>query len=289
MLDLRDAILDGDGIRNPSGDPGGSQNHCRIWDVFALRGMGAAAQDTDDTGTASVVEDFHCPGRVPGAASADDDLGHRNRRDRDGDERDARTVPPRAHRRHVVCAHGLLQREWHSDERGATSRRCRRARRSRQAPRRPISTVTAHRRCRRRGERDRCPHRDRQRRLQGGVQSAATVTIVSDDVAPNLVVTALTVPATASAGSVMAISGTTKNQGTGASSASTTRFYLSANTGIEASDPVVGSSAVGTLAVGASAAASLNVTIPGDTGTRHVFPHRAGRCRKHKRGDLRGQ
>ena len=58
MLDLRDAILDADGIRNPSGDPAGSQNHCRIWEVFAMRGMGAAAQDTDDTGTASVVEDF---------------------------------------------------------------------------------------------------------------------------------------------------------------------------------------------------------------------------------------
>ncbi len=94
---------------------------------------------------------------------------------------------------------------------------------------------------------------------------------MSDDVAPDLVVTALTVPATASAGSVIAISATTKNQGTGASSASTTRFYLSANTGIEASDPVVGSSAVGTLGVGASAAASLNVTIPGDTAPGTYF------------------
>jgi len=104
-----------------------------------------------------------------------------------------------------------------------------------------------------------------------GAPSAATVTIVSDDVAPDLVVSALTVPATASAGGVIAISGTTKNQGTGASSASTTRFYLSANTGIDASDPVVGSSAVGTLSVGASAVASLNVTIPGDTAPGTYF------------------
>src|SRR5204862_1878856 len=72
MLDLRDAIVMADGITNPSADPGGSRNHCRIWDVFATRGMGAAAQDTDDTGTAAVVEDFtgapECPG-LPAAAT----------------------------------------------------------------------------------------------------------------------------------------------------------------------------------------------------------------------------
>ena len=76
MLDLRDAILDADGIRNPSGDPGGSQNHCRIWDVFAMRGMGAAAQDTDDTGTASVVEDFTVPAECPALPAPTTDLGH---------------------------------------------------------------------------------------------------------------------------------------------------------------------------------------------------------------------
>ena len=40
MLDLSDAILVADAVRHPSGDPGGSSNHCRIWEVFATRGMG---------------------------------------------------------------------------------------------------------------------------------------------------------------------------------------------------------------------------------------------------------
>jgi subtilase family serine protease len=264
MLDLRDAILDGDGIRNPSGDPGGSQNHCRIWDVFALRGMGAAAQDTEDTGTASVVEDFTVPAECPAlpaptmisvtatvatATEAGPTPG-RFRLARTGDTSSALTVyfnvsgtatagsdfaplPPSA-----TFAPGAATADLAVTAIDDTVV---------EANETVVLTVTG------------------SVGYKVGAPSAATVTIVSDDVAPDLVVTALTVPATASAGSVMAISGTTKNQGTGASSASTTRFYLSANTGIEASDPVVGSSAVGTLAVGASAAASLNVTIPGDT------------------------
>src|SRR5206468_11287312 len=56
-------------IRNPSGGPGGSANHCRIWDVFATRGMGAAAQDTNDTGSASVVEDFTVGAECPALAA----------------------------------------------------------------------------------------------------------------------------------------------------------------------------------------------------------------------------
>jgi hypothetical protein len=69
MLDLRDAILTADGARNPSNDPGGSVNHCRIWDVFATRGMGAAAQDTDDTARRG-RGGLHGGARVPGVAVA---------------------------------------------------------------------------------------------------------------------------------------------------------------------------------------------------------------------------
>ena len=50
---------------------------------------------------------------------------------------------------------------------------------------------------------------------------------------PDLIVSALTVPATAAAGSIVSVSDTTKNQGQGTASATTTRFYLSSNTVFE--------------------------------------------------------
>ena len=65
MLDMRDAMVPADALRRPSGDPGGSVNYCRIWEVFALRGMGAAAQDTNDRATRSVVADSSMPAECP--------------------------------------------------------------------------------------------------------------------------------------------------------------------------------------------------------------------------------
>ena len=47
MLDMRDAMLLADGLRNP-GSPR-SANFCRVWESFAGRGMGVSAMDTADT------------------------------------------------------------------------------------------------------------------------------------------------------------------------------------------------------------------------------------------------
>ena len=65
MLDLRDAMLQADALLRPSGGAGGSANYCRIWEAFALRGMGSAALDTNDTGDASVVENSSMPSACP--------------------------------------------------------------------------------------------------------------------------------------------------------------------------------------------------------------------------------
>ncbi len=54
---------------------------------------------------------------------------------------------------------------------------------------------------------------------RSGRPSFATVTIVSDDVAPDLVVTALTAPGPAGAGTTIQVTETTRNQGTGAAAA----------------------------------------------------------------------
>ncbi len=80
---------------------------------------------------------------------------------------------------------------------------------------------------------------------------------------PDLIVSALTVPASAAAGSVIAASDTSKNQGQGTAAPTTTRFYLSSNTSFEPStDAEIGSRGVGLLASGTSNAGGASLTIP---------------------------
>jgi subtilase family serine protease/subtilisin family serine protease len=103
---------------------------------------------------------------------------------------------------------------------------------------------------------------------------AATVTIVSDDAGPDLVVTSLALPTDAGAGLPITITDTTRNQGAGAAAASTTTYYLSTNNGVlDAADVVLGSRAVPALAPGVSNSGSLTVTIPPGTptGAHYVF------------------
>ena len=98
-----------------------------------------------------------------------------------------------------------------------------------------------------------------------GSPSDAVVIIVSDDVPPDLVVSAVTAPATGGAAASVAITDTTKNQGPGAAAASKTAFYLSTNTLFDAADVLLGTRAVPALASGAADTATTNVTIPSTT------------------------
>jgi subtilase family serine protease len=82
-------------------------------------------------------------------------------------------------------------------------------------------------------------------------------------IGPDLVVSTLQVPSAVAAGAVISISDTTKNQGAGATAPSTTRFYLSTNSALDAGDTLLdGSRAIPSLAGGASSAGSASVTIP---------------------------
>src|SRR5204862_6474348 len=62
-------------------------------------------------------------------------------------------------------------------------------------------------------------------------------------IGPDLVVSALTNPETAAAGSTITVSDTTKNQGGGAAGSSVTYFYLSANVLLDAPDVFIGNRA----------------------------------------------
>ena len=67
---------------------------------------------------------------------------------------------------------------------------------------------------------------------------------------------------TASGGDSISVDDTTKNQGGSTAGASTTYFYLSTNTVLDAGDTLLGSRTVGSLAAGAVASGSTSVTLP---------------------------
>jgi subtilase family serine protease len=106
-----------------------------------------------------------------------------------------------------------------------------------------------------------------------GSPSSATVTIASDDLPPDLVVSAITAPASAAVGSTVAIVETTRNQGTEAAPASETGFYLSTNSTIEPSDVFLGSRMVSALVPGGSEQATSSLVIPESTipGSYHII------------------
>ena len=92
----------------------------------------------------------------------------------------------------------------------------------------------------------------------------ATARLVT--VGPDLVVSALSAPASAGAGSVVALAITVKNQGGGAAAASLARFYLSANALWETTDtPLPGGFETPSLAPGSTATGTASVTIPAGT------------------------
>jgi subtilase family serine protease len=84
-------------------------------------------------------------------------------------------------------------------------------------------------------------------------------------IGPDLAVAALTAPASAAAGSVIAVSDTTSNAGGGSAGASVTRFYLSINAAVDAGDVLLGSRSIGPLAAAASSVSSSSLTIPATT------------------------
>jgi subtilase family serine protease len=82
---------------------------------------------------------------------------------------------------------------------------------------------------------------------------------------PDLDITSLSTPTTASAGQSIVISDTTKNMGGGIADQSLTQFYLSTDSTIDTSDLLLGSRSVPALTAGASSAGSTSVTIPEGT------------------------
>src|SRR5499427_2247954 len=88
---------------------------------------------------------------------------------------------------------------------------------------------------------------------------------------PDLVVSALTGPATAGAGFAITLNETTGNIGVGSAGATSTRYYLSSDTSIGAGDVLLGSRTLAGLAPAGSSAGVTNVTIPAGTANGSYF------------------
>jgi subtilisin family serine protease/subtilase family serine protease len=98
-----------------------------------------------------------------------------------------------------------------------------------------------------------------------GTPNNATITIVSDDLPPDLVSTLMTAPLVGGADADIVVSDSTKNQGTGASTPSSTGFYLSTNATLDATDVLIGSRPVSGLAAGATETAQTTLHVPAAT------------------------
>jgi len=101
--------------------------------------------------------------------------------------------------------------------------------------------------------------------------NTATVTIVSDDLPPDLISTVLSAPAVAGADTDIVVSDSTKNQGTGPSMPSSTGFYLSTNVTLDAADAFIGSRPVSGLSPGATETAQTTLHLPATTATGSYF------------------
>jgi hypothetical protein len=97
------------------------------------------------------------------------------------------------------------------------------------------------------------------------------VNFVALSIGPDLVVQSVSGPSGAGAGTTISVNDTTRNQGGGAAGASSTRFYLSANAVLDASDTLLGSRAVPALAAATNSSGSTSLTIPPTTASGSYY------------------
>jgi subtilase family serine protease len=94
---------------------------------------------------------------------------------------------------------------------------------------------------------------------------SATVTIQSDELISDLVISAVSIPTTGGAGQSILIAETVKNQGQGTSDPCLVEFYLSTDATLDAADGLLGGRSVPALVSGATSSGSTSATIPQDT------------------------
>src|SRR5262249_30800629 len=103
-------------------------------------------------------------------------------------------------------------------------------------------------------------------------ENPKNVPLSGTGVAPvDLVVSALTGPSSAGAGSAVTLNDTTGNIGVGPAVSTTTSFYLSKDTLLGAGDVLLGGRVIAGMAAGGSSAGATSVTIPAATADGSYF------------------
>src|SRR5439155_892959 len=102
---------------------------------------------------------------------------------------------------------------------------------------------------------------------EGNNQTTKAIQVTAGTL-PGLLITAVTAPWTAGAGSTITVGDTTANQGGGAAGASLTGYYLTTKTYYDGTDTSLGKRSVGALAAGASDSGTLTLSIPAGTAAR---------------------
>jgi subtilase family serine protease len=265
MLDLRDAILAADNVRNPDVGTPSSLNYCRIWTAFSGRGMGVNAADTVSTGNNHVVADFTLPAICPAPAPPPQlsvsvtaptaaEAGATNGGmtiTRTGNTASSLVVSYLVGGTATAGSDYVPLPGTAVIPAGAASALLQIV---------PIDDVALES-----NETVTVTLQSMGPNYTLGSSSAGTVSILSEDVLPDLVLTALTLPSAAAAGSTVIATDTTANQDQGDARVTMTRFYLSSNTSIDAADPGIGGRSVPVLATGGSSSGSTTLTIPADT------------------------
>lgn len=270
MLDMRDAILEADAIRNP-GSPS-SENFCRIWESFAGRGMGESATDTADNGGNRVGPAYDVPdgcqapptpllvtitATTPNAFEAGPSSGGVTISRSEVSDTPL-TVNYAASGTAVAGSDYVALPGTATIPAGAADV---------VVPITPIDDTAVE------------SNETVNIALASGAgyaigaPSFATVIVVSDDVQPDLIVSALTSSQKGGAGGTIQVTDTTRNQGTGAAGPSETFFYLSRNGALESSDPLLGSRVIGDLSAGSASTGSVSLVLPDplESGTYYLF------------------
>jgi hypothetical protein len=100
---------------------------------------------------------------------------------------------------------------------------------------------------------------------EGNNQLSKSIVLYSSTAQPDLTISSLSAPGSASPGDDISIDDTTMNSGLGGVLQTVTVFYLSADSALDAGDVILGNRVIPALSTGASSSGTTNVTIPPDT------------------------
>jgi len=262
MLDMRDAMLLADAQRNP-GSPN-SQNYCRLWESFAGRGMGVNATDTSAnpnyqvSASAAVPAGCNAP-PVAQVVSVTTTTANATEAGLVNGAFTVRRAEPLSTPLVVnlaVAGSATAGADYVALPPSVTIPA---DAASIVVPVVPIDDTTVE------------SNESVMVAVAAGAYTigsppSATVTVVSNDLAPDFIISSFSAPDIASSGQSITVTDTTRNQGGGNGAPSTTSFYLSTNSLWDATDTLLATRDVPALGPGGINTANTTLNLPTEMG-----------------------